>query len=139
MSLRFLLDTNVLSEPIRPSPNQHVMARLERHVGQLATASVVWHELLFGLAAMPHGRRRREGEQYLQLAVAKNIPVLPYDQDAATWHAQQRGRLKALGHPTSFADGQIAAVAAVNGLTLVTANSADFSHFTGLQLADWTD
>ncbi|MEK8020697.1 MAG: PIN domain-containing protein [Candidatus Parabeggiatoa sp.] len=46
--LLFLLDTNILSEPIRPKPNQNVLDRLDEHQDEIATATIVWHELLFG-------------------------------------------------------------------------------------------
>ncbi len=137
MKLRFLLDTNVLSEAIRPAPNLELIARMERHTGQIATASVAWHELVFGLAALPHGRRRREGEHYLERVIAPNVPVLPYDAAAASWHAHERARLKAAGKTPSFSDGQIAATAAANGLTLVTLNTRDFAHFDGLSVMSW--
>jgi tRNA(fMet)-specific endonuclease VapC len=138
VSLRFLLDTNALSEPLRPVPNEGVIARIEHHSGALATASTVWHELLFGVAALAHGRRRNEAERYLDLVVARNFLVLPYDGEAASWHAHERARLKGVGRPVDFADGQIAAVAAVNGLTLVTANTKHFARFRGLRVVDWT-
>lgn len=58
-----------------------------------------------------------------------SLPVLPYDADAARWHAEQRARLVTAGRTPPFADGQVAAVAAVNGLTVVTRNTADVEGF----------
>lgn len=60
MTLRakYLLDTNILSEPLRPVPNAAVMARLSGATGLVAIASVVWHELLFGVERMPVSKRR---------------------------------------------------------------------------------
>ncbi|RRR71838.1 MAG: PIN domain-containing protein [Candidatus Viridilinea halotolerans] len=49
MTLRYLLDTNVISEPLRPEPHPAVMARLQEYGGMSAIASVVWHELLYGV------------------------------------------------------------------------------------------
>ena len=46
MSAKYLLDTNIVSEPLRPAPNAKVLARLKRHQDELAIASVVWHELM---------------------------------------------------------------------------------------------
>ncbi len=66
------------------------------------------------------------------------MAVLPYDQMAAEWHAAERARLGAVGLTPPFVDGQIAAVAHVNDLTLVTANTRDFAHFEGLRIEDWT-
>ncbi len=50
MMLRFLLDTNVVSEPLRPQPSTRVMRRLLDHEGEMAIPSLVWHELRFGCA-----------------------------------------------------------------------------------------
>ena len=56
---------------------------------------------------------------------------------AADWHAAERARLTGLGRTPPFVDGQIAAIAHVNGLVLVTANVADFRHFADLSVEDW--
>lgn len=137
MSARFLLDTNVLSEPLKPAPDRHVLEQLSAHAGDVVTASVVWHELVFGVSLLPGGRRRRLAERYLENVVAANIPVLSYDGPAAAWHGHERARLKKLGRPPPFADGQIAAIAAVNGLTLVTSNTRDFAAFRELRVTTW--
>lgn len=138
MSIRFLLDTNVLSEPIRSRPNERVLARIEQHEGEVATCAVVWHELLYGAARLPASRKRRAIEAYLERVVRTALPILPYDQESAAWHAQQRARLERRGRPPSAADGQIAAIAHVNELVLVTANVRDFRRFEGLDVQDWT-
>lgn len=65
------------------------------------------------------------------------MPVLPFDLAAAEWHAAERARLEALGRTPPFADGQIAAVAATCGLTLVTLNAKDFEQFNGLTVEAW--
>jgi len=69
--------------------------------------------------------------------VRPTIPILFYDDRAAQWHADERARLTRLGKTPSFADGQIAAIAAVNKLTLVTANTADFENFSSLDIENW--
>lgn len=63
--------------------------------------------------------------------------ILPYDERAAEWHASERARLIALGRTPSFVDGQIAAIAKVNSLILVTRNMSDFKEFSGLKLKNW--
>mgnify|MGYP003617981648 FL=1 len=63
--------------------------------------------------------------------------MLPYDGDAARWHAVERGRLSALGRMPSFADGKIAAIAATQGLMLVTRNLNDYRDFAGVAVVDW--
>ena len=136
--LTFLLDTNVISEPVRPSPNKHILKKIQQYQFRIAISALTWHELLFGMNRIPDSARRRELEQYLVQGLAAEIPVLPYDHLAAEWHAIERARLAESGKVAPFVDSQIAAVTAVNRLTLVTRNTKDFSFFTGLQIEDWS-
>ena len=135
---RYLLDTNVFSEPLKAAPRAKLVRRLEARQGEIATAAPVWHELLFGCNRLPASKRRARIERYLSEVVWPFVPVLPYDASAARWHATERARLAALGKTPTFVDGQIAAIAYVNDLTLVTENRADFADFDGLQVEDWS-
>ncbi len=137
MSLRYLLDTSTLSEPMRPAPHAGLMRRLRLHAGRLAISSVTWHEALFGLYRMPDGKRKESVMDYLFNVVAPGISMLAYDEPAAEWHARERARLAALGHTAPLADGQIAAVAKAHGLTLVTENPRDFELFEGVVVESW--
>lgn len=137
MSAKYLLDTNILSEPLRPVPNPGILNRLKRHQDQLATAAVVWHELLFGCYRLPISAKRAAIENYLFQVVALSIEVLPYDDLAAEWHAQERARLAGAGKTPPFADGQIAAIAKTNDLILVTLNLSDYASFESLDVEDW--
>ncbi len=138
MSLTYLLDTNVVSDPLRPVPNQQVLDHLKRHEDEIALATIVWHELLFGAYRLPPSARRSAIERYLIQVIAPTIPILSYDNRAAKWHAAERARLTSLGKTPPFADGQIAAIARVNDLILVTANTADFALFQDIQVQDWS-
>ena len=137
MRLRYLLDTNALSEPIRPQPNAAFMKKFRTHRLHVAISSITWNEALFGLHRLPNGKRKDQIAEYLLDVVAKSIPVLPYDAPAAEWHAVERARLQALGRVTPFADGQIAAIAKVNELVVVTNNSVDFEPFEGVAQQRW--
>ncbi len=137
MSLAYLLDTNIVSEPLRPNPDQHVLELLKQNQHELAIASLVWHELLFGYERLPDSTKKRAIEAYLNDVVAGSLPVLPYDARAASWHASERARLTAIGKTPSFVDGQIAAIAAINDLTLVTANISDYANFKELRVENW--
>jgi tRNA(fMet)-specific endonuclease VapC len=137
VSAKYLLDTNILSEPLRPAPNPETLNRLKRHQDQLATAAIVWHELLFGCYRLPVSAKRAAIENYLFQVVASSIEVLPYDDLAAEWHAQERARLASAGKTPPFADGQIAAIAKTNDLILVTFNLSDYASFQGLNIEDW--
>lgn len=134
--LKYLLDTNTISEPARPSPNRRLLEQLERHAEGIAIAAPVWHELLFGLQRLPASAKRTRIEDYLFGSVVE-LPILPYDAEAAEWHAAQRARLEAKGKVPPFIDGQIAAVAHTHGLIVVTANLAHFEVFEGLQSESW--
>ncbi|MBI3447351.1 MAG: type II toxin-antitoxin system VapC family toxin [Acidobacteria bacterium] len=137
MNLKYLIDTNVVSEPLRPEPAPRLLRQLRRHEGEIAIPSIVWHELKFGCVRLPKSRRRTAIERYLEDVVLASFPILDYDRIAAEWHAIERARLIAMGRTPPFIDGQIAAVARVNDLTLVTANRADFRGFRGLRVVDW--
>lgn len=134
--MRFLLDTNVISEVARPTPDPQVVARLAGAEGDAAVAAVTWHELLYGVERLGPSRRRDGLEAFVQ-ALPTRYPVLPYDERAADWHARERARLERLGLQRSFADGQIAATAATHGLLLVTRNPRDFEHFSGVGIETW--
>ncbi len=135
--MRVLLDTNVLSEPLRERPDPAVMAELEHGAHALHTASVVVHELSYGIQRLPAGRRRERLHSYLQALLAGGLTVLPYDREAALWHGAQRAQLEARGLRPPFADDQIAAIAATQELVLVTRNIADFAAFEGLEVINW--
>lgn len=87
---RYLLDTNVLSEPTKQRPNRALIARLHAHRSEIAMASPTWHELLYGLYRMLEGRRRDMLADYLYRIVGPAAPILPFDAAAAEWLAQER-------------------------------------------------
>jgi len=130
--IRYLLDTNVVSEPVKPEPSEVVLSRLRERSGEVALPSVAWHELIYGAHRMDEGRRRDYLLEYLREVVRPSMPILPYGAAAARWHGRVRAALEREGRPTSFADGQIAAIAATEDLTVVTENTSDFEPFTDL-------
>jgi tRNA(fMet)-specific endonuclease VapC len=67
------------------------------------------------------------------------LPILPYTQEAAEWHAAERARLSLLGKTPPFADGQIAAIAKVNNLIIVTANVSDYDIFSDIVIENWCE
>jgi tRNA(fMet)-specific endonuclease VapC len=134
VTAKFLLDTDVISEPLKANPNRGIMRHLEKHQTELAISSIVWHELLVGCYRLPPSHKRSAIEKFLN---ALALPILPYDADAGKWHAAERARLMGLGKTPPFIDGQIAAVAYTRDLVLVTSNVADFAFFEGLNLVDW--
>lgn len=137
MTARYLLDTNVLSELSKPAPDAGLVKRFRRHELHVVTASLVWNELLLGCQRLARSKRRDELQTFVDQVLRPALPVLPYDASAAEWHADERARLEKVGTPRPFVDGQIAAIARVNGLVLVTANVKDFRFFDGLAVEDW--
>jgi len=134
---RFLLDTNILSEATRIQPDAAVLRKLKQYSQSLATASVVLHELMFGCYRLPASKRRQALEEYITSLLARSIPIFSYDLNAARWHALERARLVSLGRTPTYADGQIAAIAAMNNLILVTNNTVDYIDFQDVQLENW--
>ena len=135
--MKYLLDTNTVSEPLRPRPNAGVVRRLHEHEGEIAIPAPVWHELRFGCSRLRRSRRREAIERYIEDVVLVSFPVLEYGWEAADWHARERARLTADGRTPPFVDGQIAAIAHVNELIVVTSNTADFRAFNGLRVESW--
>ena len=135
--MEYLLDTNVVSEPLRPRPSVNIMRRLREHDGEIAIPAPVWHELRFGCARLPESRRRDAIERYIEDVVRTSFPVIGYDREAADWHALERARLSADDRTPPFVDGQIAAIAHVNSLTVITSNTSDFRVFQGLRVQSW--
>lgn len=137
MSLEFLLDTNILSEPLRPKPKAQILANLKKRAERLATASVVWHELKYGQSRLPDSKRKAAIAAYIDDLAGSSLAILPYDEKAAAWHGEERARLEAAGKTPPFVDGQIAAIAFTNGLTLVTRDTKGFKAFRGLKVVSW--
>jgi tRNA(fMet)-specific endonuclease VapC len=135
-TVTWLLDTNVVSEAARPAPDAGVMANLTRYEGELAIAAPVWHELRYGWLRMPAGQRRDAIGRFVQ-EVAGQLPILPYDAASARIHAELRTLRESQGKTLPFVDGQVAAIAIAQGITLVTRNTPDFAKLPGLRMVNW--
>ncbi len=132
-----VLDTDVVSEAMRPQPDAGVLAWLNGQVAQtLYLPSVVLAELLFGIGAMPNGARKDRLARALD-ALLGLFPdrILPFDQDAARRYVELAVAARAAGRPLPTADGYIAATAASRGFAVATGNTADFE-LTGVDLVD---
>lgn len=137
--MKYLLDSNIVSEPARVRPNVGVLSRLRRYRHDVCIAAPVLHELQYGVNRMPEGARKRDLAAYLASLRQSALVVLPYDQKAALWHADERARLGAIGRTPAHVDGQIAAIAATNNLALATRNTGDFVDFANLRVENWFD
>ena len=119
--------------------NARLMNRLALDSIFSCTSATVWHELWHGVKLLNDGMRKSELESYLNLLIDDGFTILPYCQEAAEWLADERVRLKSEGIIPPKYDSEIAAVASVNKLTLVTRNINDFSFFHGLSVENWFD
>lgn len=135
--LKYLLDINILSEPLKPSPNPQVINQLDRFGVHAAISSITWFELTFGLARMVPSARRDRLAVYLRDTVAPAFEILSFDQTAVAWHGHERARLQALGLQTDLSDRQIAAIATTQGSVLVASGMVHFSLFVGLEIENW--
>jgi len=133
----YLLDSNILSEPARLKPDDTVLNHFAQHDGEYATAAIVWHELVYGCELLASSKRKKQLQSYLEMLLLNGLIVLPYDQAAADWYAIERARLQRQGLTCAYADGEIAAIAVTQKLTLVTRNTQDFENFQNLALHNW--
>jgi tRNA(fMet)-specific endonuclease VapC len=136
MTIRYLLDTNILSEPLKPKPDLLVMENIKYHQYEIATAAPVFYELIRGAYRMKESKKQKKILNYIDLFVS-SIPILPYEKKAASWHGKEMSRLQKLGLTPAFLDSQIASIAKANDLILVTRNITDFENFLGLSLENW--
>ena len=130
-----VLDTNVVSELMRPMPDPSVEAWLaKRTASTLYFTAVGEAELLFGLAIMPVGKRRDALESEIEAMLRQDFAdrVLPFDSDAARAYAEIAASCRAAGHPVSQSDAQIAAIAHVRGMAVATRNVRHFAE-TGVE------
>lgn len=133
-----VLDTNVISEIFRPSPEPHVVDWLASLTGDVAITSVTLAELLAGVRRLPDGRRKDELTLRIDAALAPyrgSRAVLPFDDMAADRYADVLVARENVGAPISTADAQIAAICLAHGATCATRNVKDFAH-TGVDLVD---
>jgi predicted nucleic acid-binding protein len=123
--MKFLVDTNVLSEATRPTPDPKVVEWLLANEADLAVDPVVLGEIRYGIDRMPPGRRRKQFERWFAEGI-ENLVCLPIDAATGIRWAQLLARLHASGTVMPLKDSLIAATALVHDLTVVTRNVRDF-------------
>jgi predicted nucleic acid-binding protein len=129
-----VLDTNVISELMRPVPKPAVLAWVDAQSDRdLWLCSVMVSELLYGLARLPPGARRAQLTQAFEAMLAQDFAgrVLTFDLSAAVVNADLVSAREQLGQPLAMADAQIAATCLAHGARLATRNTR---HFEGLGL-----
>ena len=132
-----VVDTNVVSELMRPSPSPQVREWVNAQApDELCTTAVTVAEIRYGLERLPGGRRK---DSLLTTATevfaAFSDFIRPFDADAAIWYATIVARRDRLGHPIDGFDAQIAAICRTRGAALATRNVKDFRE-TGIDVID---
>jgi len=133
-----ILDTNVISEIFRPSPEARVLAWLTALTDDVAITSITLAELLAGVRRLPGGRRKESLAERIDAALDPYLgsrAVLPFDDLAADRYADVLAAREVAGLPISTVDAQIAAICLVHGAICATRNIKDFAH-TGIELID---
>ncbi|WP_319451223.1 MULTISPECIES: type II toxin-antitoxin system VapC family toxin [unclassified Mycobacterium] len=131
-----VLDTNVVSELMRPAPDPDVTSWVDSlDVSDILLTAVTAAELLYGVARLPDGRRRRELRPKVEGLLAEDFRdrILPFDALAATHYADIVAGRERSGLQISMADGQIAAISRAWNVGLATRNVSDFVD-TGVEL-----
>ena len=135
----YLLDTNIISEFSKESPNQNVIALYEARKNFCAISAITWQELIYGLERMPDGKRKTYIEECL-VEYKEEFEIIPYDDFAAGICGQLLGKCPKEGKSLPYYDTQIAATAIANGMVLVTHNTTDFAEAAErsfLRVEDW--
>ena len=133
-----ILDTNVVSEAMKPAPHAGVMAWLrEQPLEELATTAITLAEINYGLRRLPHGRRRGDLEARLRAFMAHGFGnrVLAFDAIAADAYAEIVVARQSAGRPIEAFDAMIAAIARSHGAAVASRNVADFES-CGLPVLD---
>ncbi|WP_129656291.1 type II toxin-antitoxin system VapC family toxin [Rothia halotolerans] len=133
-----VLDTNVISEIFRPSPDSRVVEWMESLEGEVAMTTITLAELLAGVRRLPDGRRKAALRTGIEIALQpyrESGAVLGFDEEAAEHYAEVLLSREQAGLPISTADAQIAAICRAHRAFCATRNVKDFAE-TGVELID---
>lgn len=129
-----VVDTNVFSEALKPSPDEDVMRWLSERSDEIVTTAITVTDLTFGALRLPDGRRRTEILAAIRALVdTAGDRVIPFDAIAAHHAAELRARREARGHIVSVEDTMIAGICRARAHRLATRNIRDFDD-AGIEL-----
>jgi predicted nucleic acid-binding protein len=126
----YLVDTNVLSEAQKPTPNPAVVTWLRDHETELYTSAVVIGEIAWGIDRLANGKKRRDLVQWLHAKVIPRMEgrILRFDTRVALTWGELQARLETSGRLMPWRDSVIAATALRHGLVVATRNERDYKH-----------
>ncbi len=124
-----ILDTNVLSESLKPMPSESVAQWFKEQGSNLFTTTVTEAEILYGAELLPAGRRKFGLRTAVEEILARfERRILPFDETAAREFATMAAGLDKTGRHMAELDAMIAAIAKSRGATIATRNVSDFQH-----------
>lgn len=138
---RYLLDTNIVSELIKPDASFSVVQKISEHNSDCAICAPAWQELQFGVELLQDGAQKAFLKKFVE-ELCGDFKILNYSKKAAEAHAKLRAQLQKIGKPTQHFDSMIAAVALANRMILVTGNAKHFAAIqkaSGLQVENWLE
>jgi predicted nucleic acid-binding protein len=135
-----LLDTNLISELMRPMPQPRVLAWADAIDPQgVAITAMNEAEILHGLARLPDGRRKQDLQDSWETMKAELLTgrIWPFSSEAAHWYGELVSHRDRLGLPINTADAVIAAIALEHGAQLATRNTNDFAELGLVLINPW--
>ncbi len=126
----FVLDTNIISELIRPEPNKNVLIWIDQQpINLLYTSAITKAELYYGVLIQPDGKRREQLSNAIDVILKSGFDghILSFDTISSEYFAEIATIRRSIGKPISHADAQIAAICRQQQMTLITRNTSDFS------------
>ncbi len=137
-----VLDTNALSEALKPSPSQAVLDWLAAQEPRgVFITTITQAEVLYGIESLPAGKRKVHLSAAVERVFVERFPgrILPFDEDAARLFAKIVRQRDAVGHPISQFDAMIAAIARSQSAAVATRNTGDFDGCGVRVVNPWVD
>lgn len=137
---KYLLDSNILSEPSKPVSNEYVVNLLKENRKDSTVSVLSYFEMLHGVLVLPDGKRKERLMAYLEETVVPFYDFLSFDFECAKMNAEVTAKMESVGKPLPIIDSQIASIALAKNLILVTRNVKDFApiqEYFPLKIENW--
>jgi len=137
-----VLDTNVLSEALKPSPSERVLRWLAgQELLTVFTTTITLAEVLYGIERLPAGKRRMRLSAAIEKVFAEEFQgrTLPFDEESARVFPKIVAGREAMGRPISQSDAMIAAIARSRRAAVATRNTNDFEHCGVRAIDPWIE